>query len=287
MQFNDIAFPHAVLGINNSIDGIAFLNPDPEITPDDENYKITVNLSHDNEDLARLVTNEKAEYFCEVNCSATLFRNIYINRTSRIYFEIPKKHVKGRVDFSCVLVANQYLTNYQNSKAHDDYSGFRFDIDAGDILAYFGSFSFEADINYQKLKAVASFMEVVENKDPNAIYTHIDLSKNKIEIQLPSKEYQTFASSSISKELKFASIFHSSIVLNALLTALHSIENYNEKLWTKVIKYRLANEPQFKGASIDDVENIPEIAQKLLGNPFNRLMSGLNTIIESTDDDEN
>jgi len=42
----------------------------------------------------------------------------------------------------------------------------------------------------------------------------------------------------------------------------------------------LQNEQQFKTLSIEDKENIPEIAQRLLGNPFERLINCLNGIVE-------
>ena len=149
------------------------------------------------------------------------------------------------------------------------------------MLAFFGKFDFDADIKYEKLKAVSSFMEVVENKDPNTTYTNVDLSKSKIEIQLPTEDYKIFANDSISKEPKFVPIFHSSIVLNALMMALYNIGSHKDSLWAKVIYYRLKMEKQFESLSIEENENIPEIAQRLLGNPFRRLISELQVIVES------
>lgn len=206
---------------------------------------------------------------------------IFTSSVSEIKFEIPKKQVKGKIFFTCVLVAKTAIANYHNSKSHPDYNGYSFEIDYGDVLAFFGEFSFNADINYEKLKAVSSFMEVVENKDEKAEFTNIDLNKSKIEVQLPTEDYKTFANDSISKELKFAPIFHASIVMNALLTALYNFESHKELLWAKVIDYRLKNEKHFENISIDDKENVPEIAQRLLGNPFRRLISELQVIVES------
>jgi hypothetical protein len=126
----------------------------------------------------------------------------------------------------------------------------------------------------------------VENRDDKAIYTNVDLNKSKIEVQLPSEDYKLFANDSISKEPKFAPIFHSSIVLNALLIALYNFESHKDLLWAKVIDYRLKNEKLFENISIDDRENIPEIAQRLLGNPFRRLISELQVIVELPNQNE-
>lgn len=287
MNFNSAAFPHPILSIyNDDIKGKVGLNPMPEISSTSDSYSIIVNCEYVNIDLTTLVNSGHAEFLCEATCSNTLYREIFTSSCCDLKFDIPKKHVKGKIYFTCMLVAKLPILNYTNIKAHSDYNGFSFEIDKGDVLAFFGEFSFNADINYEKLKAISSFMEVVENKDPNVIYTNIDLSKSKIEIQLPSEDYKLFASDNISKEPMFVSVFHSSIVLNALLVALYSFETNKELLWAKVIDYRLKNEKQFVNISIDDKENIPEIAQRLLGNPFRRLISELQVITQSPNETE-
>ena len=281
MKFNDVSFPHPVLGVGDAVISKIGLNPEPEIVSGADTYSVIVNYDHDNNDLTALIDNGQAEFFCEATCSNTLYREIFKSDSSQLIFDIPKKYVKGKVYFTCALAAKSPIQNYQNSKSNPDYNGYSFEIETGDILAFFGEFNFNADINYEKLKAVSSFMEVVENKDLNAIYTNVDLNKSKIEIQLPSEDYKAFASENISKEVNFAPIFHSSIVLNALLMALYNIEAHQDLLWAKVIDYRLKNEKQFESMSADEKEDIPEIAQRLLGNPFRRLISGLEVVIES------
>lgn len=281
MRFNDVSFPHPVLGVDDGIKGNIRLNPEPLITAKEDYYLVNVDCEHDNEELNELVRTGTAEYFLEATCSNTLYRTAVKSSANQLELRIPKKHVREKVTFTCLLLAKSTIENYSNRKFHGDYSRYTFEIEAGDVLALFGEFSFNAEINYEKLKAVSSFMEVVENRDDSAVYTNVDLNKSKIEVQLPSDDYKLFADDSISKEQKFAPIFHSSIVLNALLMALYNFDDYKKNLWAQVIKYRLENEDLFKNISIEDKENIPEIAQRLLGNPFKRLISELNTIVDS------
>lgn len=286
MNFNDVSFPHPVLGLGDAIKSKIGFNPEPEIINGTNTYSVTVNCEHDNADLKTLLQNGQGDFFCEATCSNTLYREIFKSDSGQIKFEIPKKSVKGKVFFTCALVAKYPITNYQNDKAHPDYSGYNFEIDSGDILAVFGKFSFNADINYEKLKAVSSFMEVVENTDKEAKFMNVNLNKGKIEVQLPADDYKLFANDSISKEPKFAPVFHSSIVFNALLLALYNFDSYKEMLWAKVIDYRLKNEKEFQHISIAEKENIPEIAQRLLGNPFKRLISELQVITETSNETE-
>ena len=283
MKFNNLSFPHPVLGIGDAVDGISdFLN-DPSISVSADSYKIEVECNLVNTDLEALVGESKAEFLCEATCTNTIFRNSYKSSSSRIEFEIPKKSVRGKVEFICLLVLKQELSEYTNQDANSDYDGFKFDLDEGDILAVVGEFTFDADIKYEKLKAVSSFMEVVENTESE--YTNIDLKKPKIEIQLPTIDYDIYKSSAIAQESKYAAIFHSSVVLNALLIALYSLEEYDDYSWAKALKYRLDSEDQFKELTVDEKENIPEIAQRLLGNPFSRLLNALQ-IINNTQENE-
>lgn len=283
MKFNDVTFPHPVLGLGDAISGIIELGT-PEINSLQDVYEVKVSYKYDNTDLKNLLNDNKAEFLCEVTCSNTLYRELFLSNKGKIEFEIPKKEVKGRVEFTCLLVTKETIVKYSNAEAHLDYSGYTFDLDKGDVLAYFGEFSFNADIKYEKLKAVSSFMEIVENEDLK--YTYVDLKKNKIEIQLPSETYNIYRSDIISQEEKFAPVFHSSIVLNALLTALYNFEEHKDYLWAQAIDYRLKNEKQLKDINFDEKENIPEIAQMLLGNPFQRLLEGLNIIVESSNPNE-
>lgn len=285
MNFNNTSFPHPILSVyNDDIKSKVALNPVPEIIASVDAYSVIVNCEHDNADLSALVNSGQADFFCEATCSNTLYREIVTGNSSEIKLEIPKKKVKGKVSFTCALVAKLPITNYQNSKSHSDYNGYCFDIETGDVLAFFGEFTFNADINYEKLKAVSSFMEVVKNEDLR--FTHVDLNKPKIQVQLPKEEYELYANNSISKEQRFAPIFHSSIVLNALLIALYNFETHKGKTtWANAIEYRL-NEKEFETISIKDKENIPEIAQRLLGNPFHRLISELQVIVESPNQNE-
>lgn len=285
MNFNNISFPHPVLGVANEVSSeIKMIDTeDVSINPNNHNYEVKVKYTFDDEVLKQMVEDGKAEFICEATCSNTLYREIIRSEKPKIAFEIPRKQVKGRVEFVCLLVAKENIESYSNANFHSDYNGFSFEIEQGEVLAYFGDFSFNADIKYEKLKAVSSFMEIVPNEE--LTYTHVDLKKNKIEIQLPMETYKLYQSDFISQEVKFAPVFHSSIVLNALLTALYNFEEHKDYLWAKVIDYRLKNEKQFKELNFDEKENIPEIAQMLLGNPFKRLLEGLNVIVESENEE--
>lgn len=163
MNFNNISFPHPVLGIANNVTSeIQFIDTDDiSISPNKNSYGIKLKYSFEDEKLTQMIQEDKAEYICEITCTNTLYREIIRSEKPEIMFEISRKSVKGRIDFLCLLVAKKNIESYSNTNFHSDYKGFKFDVEKGDVLAYFGDFWFNADIKYEKLKAVSSFMEIV------------------------------------------------------------------------------------------------------------------------------
>jgi hypothetical protein len=274
MKFNNISFPHPVLGIADTIFGNVDFSD--EVLSEKGNYKIKFELNHSNDDINQLVQEGKAEYFCEVTCSNTLYREIFTSSDNNIAFELPKKHVKGKVEFTCLLISKTVIPKYVNADAHSDYDGFDFDIEKGDVLAVFGKSSFNADIRYERLKAVSQILVVKPIKDFDVV--NVNLEEPKITVEIPEEDYENFASN-YSDDEKYIPLFHSSIVLNALIIALYNIKKYSDKFWAEAIMYRIENEKEtFQNLSISETENVPEIAQRLLGNPFSRLFIGLDNL---------
>lgn len=280
MKYSEFQFPYPVLGTDDNI--ASNMNFSEEIISDPEHaeYEIKIIMETDNPDILSYINKDLAEYTCEILCSATLYRKIFRSSKPELTFSIPKKDVRGKVEFTCMIVAKDNIPEYYNDFAHPDYQDYAFNIEKGDILAFFQRFSFSADIDYQKLKAVTAFMEI---EDGGAIpHTIIDLDNPKIVLKLPSEDYFKFASSNISKEEKFTPIIHSSIVYSTIIFALNNINDFKDRQWAQVIEHRVETEADFKGISLHEKLSIPDIAQRLLGNPISRLLDGLNYLIEQS-----
>ena len=65
MKFNDVSFPHPVLGVGDAINSNVGFNPEPQIISGINSYSFTINCEHNNNDLTDLVNNMQAEFFCE------------------------------------------------------------------------------------------------------------------------------------------------------------------------------------------------------------------------------
>ncbi|MBO6622096.1 MAG: hypothetical protein JJ892_09745 [Balneola sp.] len=277
MKFDSFQFPHPVLtNFTDDINGE--LSFDEEIIDNEDSYSIDISYMLDNQILNNYLSENRAKIICEVNCSSTVYRDSFISKGKTISFQLDKEKLRGLVEFSSYLISKQDIIGYLNPNSHTDYEGFSFEIEPGDVLAYFGDFSFNAEINYKKLKAVSSFLKIEERNDIKI--SDFDINNDRIIIKLPVRDYSIYRKQPIAKNVDFAPIFHASIVFSALIYALQNIEKHEDKMWAQVVKTRL-EEDEFQEFTLDSESgDLIQIAQILLGNPVNRLMKVLESISE-------
>lgn len=269
MNLNNISFPYPVLG---SYDDIlpAPEAPKVEVYPNKDFYRFVIELYYDNPDIKRLVENDYADYVCEVKCEMTRYIKCYAGKILHFQIDIPRKNVAGRIIFSCTITVKKTIKDYINQGFHPDYYGHTFTMEAGDILGMFPQFYYIADIKYEKLKAVGTFMEIAETKDdiPKTI-----LENDKIELLLPTELFQLYKNSPAINSQR--EILHSSLVMNALIYALCRINRYENTKWAQTILFRIDTEEELKIFKDQDCEEWQAdiLAHKLLGKPYNRLFN--------------
>lgn len=285
MKINNLSFPYPVLGIGDDVE------PRPSILRADisktaRTFKFDVDLDMQNHDIAAHIANGNAKYACEVECSGTLFRKCYFSDEPHFHLELNRTELAGRVTFQVSVVVIKSIKDYYNSNFHEDYFGFYFDLEPGDLLAFIGQFNYDADIKYDKLRSVGSFMQITEGKMEKM--PKFDLGGDKINIKLPTAMYNQYKESILGNK-QFSTIIHSSLVLNALVTALLYINENDETLWARTLKYRIDNSPELEPfrSTLDDqdAEEVMKLAQILLMNPYKRLFESLPGMMDQEEDD--
>lgn len=277
MRLSNISFPHPVLGIGNSIQGT--IDVTHEIVQTDELYECHFICRMSDEYIQKLIDEGKAKYYCEATCSSTLFRCSKTYDIPEFDFNIGRKDVRGTVEILVAVVAMEDIPKYVNNNCSPMYQGFdSFYVEEGDLLAAFGEFPIEADIQYEKLKAVSQIFVVTGNNTGRGV--NIDLEGNKIIVDMHPDLFALFSDESINKNTLYAPLFHASVVLNALIKALNNLESHESLLWAKTIKHRLETEqedhPVFKNWK--DPERHNEIAQVLLNDPYDSLLRAIKII---------
>lgn len=273
MKTKNIKLPYPVLGLNDDITPLPKF--DIKMSSDRMKYMFDISFTVENPDIQKLIDNGDAQYVCEIDCVNTYLRVSEKSTVPRFYIELKRREVAGEISFFCSIAATKPILGYTNSQAHPDYAGYTIDLNPGDLLAYLGEATYDAEIRYDKLQNVSTFMEIQESPLDDG-KTYYVLSEPKILIQLPSELFKCYKEKV--RGPKYASIIHASIAYNALLYALYNIEDYSDKLWARTLRLRLQTEPRLKKFDLDDSQDAPHIANELLGNPYKRLFDNLAAI---------
>lgn len=272
MNLNNITFPYPILGSYDDFVS-APCKMDPDLKTDNSNYYFDIKLSYENEEISKLVEDDFADYVCEVTCAVTRYRRCYKGKDLHFTITVPRRDVGEDIYFTCTITAKKNIPNYSNSQFHSDYKGHSFNLEAGDLLAIFPQFKYTADIKYDKLKAVGTFMEIrmTEEHTPSIWFNKGD----KIILDLPKELYEEYEHKpQINKQ---AEILHSSLVMNALIYALCNIGECKDRKWARTILYRIETEEElaeFKDIQPDEWK-VDKLAYILLGNPYERMFTYL------------
>ena len=284
MKYKNVSLPYPVLGIHDDVYPLleedCVQMADPVKTAVD--YTFGIDLTQRNRDITNLVANDKAEYACEVTCKDTFLRRCYHSKEPHFDITLDRKEVNGHIDFQCFIAAKVDISGYTNSGFNEDYHGFTFDLEVGDMLAVFPLAWWNTEIKFDKLYAAGSFMQIVEAAD-GIDKTWFNLDDDRIMIEMPHDlfvQYQRIGNS-------FPEVIHSSLVHNALVYALSYLGEYQDKgkLWTDSLKARMAD-PQLQQYDLSDMTQVYRVADILLPDPYKRLLDSLEKIADSQNEEQ-
>lgn len=285
MKYKNVSLPYPVLGIH---DDVYPLLEDDCVQMDDpiksaSEYRFGITLTQRNRDITTLVAAGKAEYACEVTCKDTFLRRCWHSSSPHFDISIGRKEVSGHIDFQCFIAAKDDIPGYTNSDFNEDYYGFSFDLEVGDLLAVFPLAWWNTEIKYDKLFAAGSFMQIVEAAD-GIDKTWFNLEDERILIEMPHDlfvQYQRIGNS-------FPEVIHSSLVHNALVYALSNLGEYQDKgkLWADSLMARFADDPVLQQYDLSDMSQVYKVADILLQDPYKRLLDSLEKIADSQNEEE-
>lgn len=285
MKYKNVSLPYPVLGIYDDVypllgdDCIQMSDPVKTATE----YQFGINLKQDNKDIAQLVNEGKAEYACEVTCRGTFLRRCYKSSTPHFDITLGRTEVNGRIEFQCFIATCQPISNYSNDDFNEDYHGFTFDLETGDMLAVFPLAWWNTNVKFDKLYAAGSFMQIVEAGD-GIEKTWFNLNEDRILIELPHDlfvQYQRIGNS-------FPEVIHSSLVHNALVYALSNLSEYQEtgKLWADSLQLRLAELHILTSELKNDMSLVYKAADMLLQDPYKRMLDSLEKIANAQNEEQ-
>lgn len=285
MKYKNVSLPYPVLGIHDDVyplleDGCVKMDTPVKTASE---YRFSITLTQRNKDISALVAQGKAEYACEVTCKDTFLRRCWHSSGPKFDITIGRKEVSGHIDFQFFIAAKENIPGYSNSDFNEDYYGFSFDLEVGDMLAVFPLAWWNTEIKYDKLYAAGSFMQIVEAAD-GIDKTWFNLEEERILIEMPHDlflQYQRIGNS-------FPEVIHSSLVHNALVYALCNLGEYQDKgkLWADSLLARIADDSQLQQYDLTDMSQVYKVADILLQDPYKRLLDSLEKIADNQNDEE-
>ncbi len=280
MKVNSLDFPYPILCANDDVAG-SYKIDGPYVGRDFEKIKLTLTHILRNHDIQAYIDKGSAEYMVEIFCAKTFFRKAYFSSKADQVIEIKENLLRDQVKVEFYLVATSEINDYLPKTAHSDYHGYKFSLKKGDLLAYGGNTQFDAPKQWLSGDAVGSFMQIIPGDFKNGPMT-INLlhPSGKISIALSTTDYDEYQA--LQAQKRFDDIFHSAIVLPALIFAISQFvdappDQYDGIAWASVMKDRKQNDPRVNKLAWT-VEEAPRIAQAMLDNPFSRTLKAITNI---------
>ena len=249
------SFPHPVLGINKGV--LPDLEEDAlsvaSIEEQDEYYVYTFSLKQDNKQIKQYITENHAQYICEVDCNEAFYKKIHKSQTPVITVPIKKTDVVGHIDFSFFVVTTVGFPNYSNADFNPDYRDPetgkmpKFSLEKGAVLVMFPQWSDNVNTRFNNKPDLNAFIQVVKRKDSEKS-VNIDLGDDVINIELPVDMYVDFLEYNRDQ---YKGLFYTSLIFNALVKAILNIGNNEGMVWADSIKALMENMPdKYQGLDI-------------------------------------
>lgn len=272
MNYNNRTYPHPVLGIENSINDSFEINFN--VSTDKGLIGINLEYKLSNNDLTKLIESRLATYCIQIYCKGTLYREVFrSHKPLPQKIEIPSTRLHEQVEADFFICACDEIVNYTNSSVSNDYKGYKFLIEKGDILAYGGKGIFYANKSYEELKSVSAFMNI-DSGDKKTMPMYNYYEGDKITVYLSQTSYELYQK--IKNEKSYTDTLHSSVVLPALAEAIRFLDSsdasdFSDKKWYALLE---------KLIQLNETDDPMQTAQKILDHPVNRSFSSLYEIIK-------
>ena len=278
MKTSAISYPYPVIGNESDVEG-RFMVTKFIRTSDSDNTRFDYEYEVTNETLSQLISEEKATFVAQVECSGTFYRKSFQTFRSAGSFQLGTNEIREKVIVRFYVCATGPISNYLPKGSHEDYAGFGFDIEKGDVLAVGPTATFIAEKTFDPLRApVDSLFRI--RPDASATETEPEFDEDKIVIVLPEDDYKLYQEA---KNRDMVDNIHATVVFPVLVEALnlmkHTPKEYEDYTWFDRINQICIDNGY-------DVEEPLSTAQRILSNPVNRSLKQLEDTFERYDRDD-
>lgn len=273
LQYNNRLYPHPVIGIADDVDGT--FEVELKVSSNSKFIAISPTFKVTNADLKSHIMEGTVLFTSHIYCRGTMYREVFkTQKNIPDAIKIPSNRLNGEVEVDFFLCADKNIGNYCNKGFSNDYRGFTFAIDKGDILGYGGKGKFYANKSPEELKSISALMKINSTgKNSHAMFN--DYDGDKITIMLCQEDYENYQTVRKGKDSFWSNLLLSSIVLPALTEAIHFLKDdmardFSKNRWYTILTELVKNSKE---------NNKLKIAQNILDLPNNRLFGTLNQLM--------
>jgi hypothetical protein len=278
MIIKDRSFPHPVLApFRDDVQPNNF-EFEVTVTSDADNYYVAARFAYDNATMQSLIATGRAIHAVHFECRRNFFREIFEFSEKAKSLTISTSQLVGRVEVSGFIKALGRIEQYRVEGAHPDYGERAFGIRNGDVLAVAPSQYFDAYVDYDPLRNIASILTIQRSPEIDEGEMTLDTSGNRIVANLAQRDYERYTD--LKADPKLGSLLANQVVVPAILEAIHEIRDTPEddfeiemsKRWFRSIVKKFAD----SGINIRSDDQSPvEAAQKILQLPLRRSLESL------------
>lgn len=278
MRKFEASFPHPIFGISDDVSGELSANGSVQIGKDF--CELSVLFHTNNEYFLGLIKSSKASFVVEVHCDDTVYRDFFKteNINDSFVINIPTEKIKGQVEVYFYICSNGKMV-YESDSFNQDYHKIKFDISNGDIIGYRGKTYFFVDKYDPTLKKSSSIMTVTRSEKGKE--TAYDFDEDKINIYVPSKDYDVFRNTNAA----YADIYLSVLAYPAMTSAIRKYcddhESVADRRWAIAIEHRAERDSEIASyleAKDTASGGVSLIAQKILDFPITKSINRLDFI---------
>ena len=277
MELKYKIFPYPVLWNVHDDFKITSFNSDIKVEKTIKTIRISVDFIIDNCELEKYINEKNAEYLVHVECPLTAYRKVFSSSDKRIEIEINESELNSKVSICTFIVAKRNIDDYRNYDFNDDYAGVSFKVKRGSILAIADQLHVRIDKNTDELAKLPSIISIVKKETNERFGIQVDMTSDKIQIHLNSKDYSDYML--ISKMHGLNQTMHSSLILPALIYVFEQLkcnmEEYESYRWFRSIGLVLKKHNMILNEELLRDKTSLELAQKLLDMPTERTFTAL------------
>lgn len=226
----------------------------------------------ENDDIKKLIKENKAVYSVHVECPSTCYREIFVSEEDEIDFKIDATLVSKTIEIRTFVILKEKVIGFESKNFHPDYQGQKFDLEPHQIIAIGTAKDYEIKKDDRDLDTLPSIIRIVrlEDKHKGALSVNTD-NDEYIIVGLSTEIYELYAK--LGKN-SFKNTSFSLVLLPALVVVIQRMcigkddETITTMHWYQVIE-SLLNSNGFDIADLS-IENasLLSVCQSIFADPI-------------------